>query len=106
MDIPLPSTNINIFTIYSISSCPYCVRAKELLDKDNTVVINCDEFRKNDREGFLKFMDELTHINHRTFPMIFHGTKFIGGFDKTEIYYKELIAKEKAIKEMIQIDDF
>jgi len=103
MEIPLPSTNANSFTIYSISSCPYCTKVKELLEKENPIIINCDEYRKNDRETFLKIMDGLTGLEYRTFPMVFHGTKFIGGYDNSVIYYKQII---KEMIEITEVDDF
>ena len=104
---PLPSTDSNIFTVYSINPCPYCIKAKQLLT-DNLVqfnVIDCNDFKKNNRDNFLKFIHELTQSDHKTFPIIFHGNKFIGGFDKLTIYYEE-IKKIKQNQPLIATDDF
>ena len=100
----LPSTDKNVFTVYSIKPCPYCKKVKQLLkDKGEQYnVINCNEYRKNNRDDFLKFINELTQTDHKTFPMVFHGTKFIGGFDKTSIYFEQL----ESIKNMKEVDDF
>ncbi len=77
------------FTIYSKSGCPDCKRAKELLSNENNIEnINCDEYLLEDKEEFLKFIREETKgIEHRTFPMIFHDSKFIGGYKQLKEYY-------------------
>jgi glutaredoxin 3 len=62
--------------IYSKNYCPYCDRAKALLKNKNVsfeernIDGNADEIKKlMDKTGW------------RTFPQIFIGDKFIGGFD-------------------------
>ena len=75
------------YTIYSKNNCPYCVKAKVLL-KDAHVV-ECDEYLKEDRETFLKYMDAYSRKEHRTFPMIFHNAEFVGGFTETKVYYEK-----------------
>lgn len=100
---PLPNV-FDCWTIYSINPCPYCRKAKELLTAENEKItlINCNDFRKNNREEFLKFIHELTQTDHKTFPMIFHEGKFIGGYDKLCIYYQE----HKMRKQLIETSDF
>jgi glutaredoxin len=90
----LPSTNS--YTIYSISDCPYCDKVKELLKdkKPEPVIINCDQFKQNSREEFLTFMKEITNQDWKTFPMVFHNGKFIGGYSDTENYFDNLIETE------------
>ena len=97
---PEPSIEANTFTIYSINSCPYCINAIELLSNDRYIIIKCDDYKKNNRNEFLDFMDKITLVKHRTFPMIFHETKFIGGFTDLKIYHKKLNLK------IIEVDDF
>jgi glutaredoxin len=96
------NTNKKTFTIYSISSCNYCIKAKELLNKENLTIINCDEYKQTNRDNFLNFMDNLTQTTYRTFPMIFHENRFIGGFNRIKIYYENLCS----INELKELDDF
>lgn len=104
MSYPLPSTDPNVWTVYSINPCPYCRKAKQLLtdEKENFIVIDCNDYRKNERENFLLFIHELTKSDHKTFPIIFHENKFIGGFDKLCVYYEEY----KANKPLTITEDF
>lgn len=63
-------------TIYTTPVCPYCKRAKELL---NSLEI---PFREVDVAADQAKRDEIieTH-NWRTVPAIFIGEKLVGGFD-------------------------
>ena len=89
MDFILPS--LNTFTIYTKSDCSYCTKVKELLKDESVVVVNCDEYLESNRDMFLQTMDSITGHIHRTFPFVFHHTKFIGGYDDTVIYrYSEI----------------
>lgn len=62
--------------IYSKNFCPYCDRAKALLKnkgvpfEERNIDGNADEIKK--------LMEK---TSWRTFPQIFIGEKFIGGFD-------------------------
>ena len=64
------------FTIYSLSHCPYCVRAKQLLTQEgfefHEIVVPEDDQKAraelNSRTGM------------KTFPQIFFGEELIGGF--------------------------
>jgi len=63
-------------TMYTFSTCPFCIRAKEMLDREN---IKYEEIEiSNDREK-LDVLEQKT--GHSTVPQIFVGDKFIGGFD-------------------------
>jgi glutaredoxin len=100
---PLPDET-NAWTVYSINPCPYCRKAKELLsiNEEQFTLINCNDFKKNHREDFLQFIHELTQTDHKTFPIIFHEGKFIGGYDKLCVYYEEY----KKRKQLVETDDF
>ena len=75
----------SIFILIVITGCSYCEKVKELLQSDNPSIINCDEYLANDKEGFLSWVELQTGgIKHRTFPMVFHEGKFIGGFTETK----------------------
>lgn len=70
--------------IYTKSSCPYCVTAKELLSAKG---LSFEE--RNAEENMEEFFALAEKHNHRTVPMIFIGGELIGG-------YTDLKAKEEA----------
>ena len=80
MNIPQPVPKI--FNIYTKSKCSYCTKAKENFPGAN--IINCDTYWKEDKRKFLETMDKLSGKQPRTFPMIFNGMKYIGGFEDTK----------------------
>ena len=54
--------------------------------------VSCDVYLDECREDFLKAMDICSGTSHRTFPMIFHDGKFIGGYAELVDYKDELEA--------------
>jgi glutaredoxin len=77
------------YTIYTKKECVYCDNIKKFLSEKGKefTSISCDDFLKENKELFLQEMDKLTSPSiHRTFPFVFHGTKFVGGCDDTKIY--------------------
>ena len=70
------------YFMYTKSNCSYCKKAKRHFPQ--AIVVNCDDYLKEDREGFLLFIDTLTCMKPRTFPMIFHDQQFLGGYDDTK----------------------
>ena len=81
------------FTIYSKSGCPHCTSVKKLLKEKNFLFteINCDEYILEDKDKFLQFIENITKINHRTFPIIFYDNKFVGGFNHTIEFVDKLL---------------
>jgi len=73
------------FTVYSKSGCPSCTTVKKFIKDKHFFVteINCDEYLLEDKDGFLKFIEELAGISHKTFPMVFYKGKFVGGLIDT-----------------------
>jgi len=63
-------------TIYSTAMCPYCVRAKRLL---NNKGVAFDEIRVDLDRDELKTM--LQRSSRRTVPQIFIDDYHVGGFD-------------------------
>ena len=65
-------------TIYSTTVCPYCVRAKQLLERKGVAYkeINLSN------EGPEARAELMQRTNHGTVPQIFIGEQFIGGFDQ------------------------
>ena len=79
------------YSVYTKNNCPFCDKVKQLLENDNILIIPCDDFlkNKNDKEEFLNFIESITKIKHKTFPMVFFDGKFIGGFTETKKYYEK-----------------
>ena len=70
----LPS--VKIVRIYTTRTCPYCVRAKRLLERKKVLYEEIDV--SMDDEARLKLM-ETTGL--RTVPQIFIGDRHVGGSD-------------------------
>jgi len=63
-------------TVYISDWCPYCRRAKDLLDRKNVSISEINV------EDDLKFREEMiARSNRRTVPQIFIGDKHVGGYD-------------------------
>jgi glutaredoxin len=71
------------FTIYTKSECKYCAMVKELVP--DARFIDADSFLQDDvkKEEFLHFIEQLVGKPYRTFPMVFLGGEFVGGFSDT-----------------------
>jgi glutaredoxin len=91
----------NVYTIYTKSACPFCVKAKNFLREkkqlDTTIHFvenNCDMYLQNaeDKEQFLQDMKKHCGKEWRTFPMIFHRGQFIGGYTDLVQYYNQFIS--------------
>ena len=76
------------YTIYSKNNCPFCTKAKALLQDAH--IIECDAYLKEDRSTFLKYMDAYSQTEHRTFPMIFFNGEFVGGFTEAKVHHEKL----------------
>lgn len=63
--------------IYTTGTCPYCIRAKQLLQERG--VENFEEIRVDLQPEQRQAMMELT--GRRTVPQIFIGTTHVGGCD-------------------------
>jgi len=95
------------YTIYSKSGCPYCNKAKKLVEKENPHVIDCDEYLIEDKEGFLAFINKMSGNaitenekacrEIKTFPIIFYKDQFIGGYSELEIFYKKKCAFDSSL---------
>ncbi len=64
-------------TLYTADWCPFCVRAKRLLEDKN---LKYDEVNVDQHPGKREEMAAKT--GHKTIPMIFINDKFIGGFSE------------------------
>ena len=63
-------------TIYSLVHCPYCVRAKELMNRNQVsyTELIAENMPQNEVDELLK------KSGMRTFPQIFANDELIGGF--------------------------
>lgn len=80
------------FTIYTKAKCEYCTKVKILLEDNdiNYVVINCDDYLRNDRDEFLSFIKNVVGKEWKTFPIVFNEKGyFIGGFKETREYLEK-----------------
>ena len=64
-------------TIYTTAVCPYCVRAKQLLQKRGVTQLHEVPVDKNPAEKALM----MERTGRRTVPQIYIGDKHIGGCD-------------------------
>jgi glutaredoxin len=82
MDYPSPT--IDLITIYSKSGCTYCKKAKSFLTSINKpfCMIDCDEFLLDNKADFLLFIKNLSNMDVTSFPIIFNGDTFIGGYNE------------------------
>ena len=68
--------------IYSTQTCPYCVNAKQLLQREG---ISFEEINVEDAEK-RAYMEKLS--GRRTVPQIFIGERHVGGFDDLKALYE------------------
>lgn len=64
--------------IYSTTVCPYCVRAKQLLERKGVAY---KEINLSNEASEVR-MELMQRTNHRTVPQIFINDQFVGGFDQ------------------------
>lgn len=83
----------NEFTIYSKSGCPNCIKVKKHLANNllNFTVVSCDDYILENKAAFLYFIKELTGVECTVFPMVFAGSKFIGGYRETVSYLDKIL---------------
>ncbi len=65
-------------TVYSTTVCPYCVRAKQLLQRKG---IEYKEINLSQEAPEVR-IELMQKTNQRTVPQIFIKDQFIGGFDQ------------------------
>jgi glutaredoxin 3 len=76
-------------TIYSKPHCPYCVRAKELLDRKKVEYLEIDLIKNMDKRE-----EMIVRSGRATVPQIFIGELHIGGFtDLIELENKGKLEK-------------
>ena len=80
-------------TVFSKSGCPNCINVKKFLKEKSIkyVVVECDEFILEDKEAFLQFIKSIACKECKTFPMVFDGTTFVGGYKETIRYLEKML---------------
>jgi len=68
---------MNLVTIYTKETCPYCTRAKQLLEHEG--VTQFKEIRVDLDDNDLNEM--IARTGRRTVPQIYIGNVHVGGFD-------------------------
>ncbi len=66
-------------TVYTKESCPFCVRAKKLLEKKGVAY---EEIRVEGKDDLRVWLAEQT--GQKTVPQIFAGDRSLGGFSDLE----------------------
>lgn len=82
---------LDMYTVYTKSGCPFCDKVKQLLNKEELDIIDCDRYIYENKEQFLEFIKLMTGgISHKTFPIVFYKGDFIGGFTETKTFYEKI----------------
>lgn len=71
-------------TVYTKQSCPYCVRAKRLLERKGVAF---EEVSVEERDDLRDWLVETT--GQRTMPQIFAGERSLGGCSDLEALERE-----------------
>tara|TARA_B100001996_G_scaffold285566_1_gene225858 strand:+ start:266 stop:514 length:249 start_codon:yes stop_codon:yes gene_type:complete len=80
------------YTLYIKPTCPYSIKAKQLLKQNNekVVIYNVDKYGGIDNVyNQLESKGFLHNIKRRTVPIVFEDGKYIGGFSELKIYYNQ-----------------
>ncbi len=74
-----------IYTVYSKSGCKNCTNVKNLLLEHDIEfsLVDCDEYLVNRKPEFLLYIKNMANKECKTFPMVFDGKEFIGGYHET-----------------------
>jgi len=79
------------WVIIGTETCPYCLNAKNLLEKNNIkfTFLNLHELAEIFQMTEKDIIAELNKYtkNYKFIPMIFYNSKFIGGFDQLKTYF-------------------
>ena len=97
-----------VYLVYSIDNCIYCDMAKDLLQNDDKVIINCSKIvaNRNERDKFIKSINKQVGYNliddKIYFPIIFLDDIYIGGYDGLKKHFE----MKEIIKDYYIFDDF
>lgn len=77
---------MTIATVYSKPNCPFCVRAKNLLESKGIEIVEVSAVDK--REELIEAVTKATGAAPRTVPQIWLGEQYIGGFTELDAHFK------------------
>jgi glutaredoxin len=82
------------FTIYTKSGCPNCMKVKKLLNDKNIlfITVDCDNYLIEEKDNFLSFMKLKSNSENKTFPIIFHDSIFVGGYQEIVQFIDKLLS--------------
>jgi glutaredoxin len=87
-----------IATVFTKPNCPYCVRAKALLEQRGVeyeevpVFVEDAEQTERNRQSLIETVTAVTGTAPRTMPQIFLGATYIGGFTDLVKHYENVDA--------------
>jgi len=74
-------------TIYSKPNCPFCVRAKKLLDEKGIGYV--EESAVEKRDELINRVTAITGVAPRTVPQIWLEDVYIGGYENLVEHFKK-----------------
>ena len=103
MNIPVPSSTI--ITVYSRPFCPNCEKCKVFL-KDKHISFTEVMLDVDDASYIINrdFLIEKTGNKHKTYPFVFVGDAFLGGYNEIVNAYATLKLHDLCAKAGITID--
>ncbi len=93
-------------TVYSKEHCQFCKKTKDFLEKYKISFVEV-HLDSSDEERYVKERDDLisrTGGHHKTFPFIFVGNQFLGGYTDLIRAYNTLTLHELCSKEGIVLE--
>lgn len=87
---------LNVYEVYGKPNCPYCEKAKNLLDSKKLGYVYKDVTSDSQALGEMTFkVTKNLGAPPRTVPQIFKGDLYIGGFDKLQDSFKGAIVENE-----------
>ena len=80
----LKSPQKKVYKLVTLIGCPYCKNVKKLIkDKGHSfkVIEEMDMSDTKNKNKWNEFVKKTYNKDHTTFPKIFLGNKFVGGYD-------------------------
>lgn len=74
-----------MFTIYEKNACPFCVRAKALLEKKGLEYQTINAV--DNREALIERVVATGNPEPKSVPQIFHNDEYIGGYTELSAYF-------------------
>ena len=82
------------WVIYGTNWCPFCKKAKTLLNFHGRKFRFVDLDKKENK----RVRDKMVKVTHKTsIPMVFYKGEFVGGFDDLTKYFDKLVVKSYGI---------